>query len=305
MRDAPASPASWTVSWKLIAGAVWLVFSITLAAWWMIFSLQQLHRISGIAGNAPAEVSEEIVRHNFMLMSEGGTLILLLLVGGASLLYYIANELRRSRQLREFFATFTHELKTSLASVRLQAESLEEDLTDPNQARLVKRLVKETVRLELQLENSLLLASPDDSSRFLLESVNLNELFQAMSHHWPDLNIEIDGEATVEADRRAVESIFKNLLQNAVVHGRASGVTIHISRTSSHATVRLADNGRGFQGDRAKLGRMFSRHATTSGSGLGLYLSAKLAQTMRGELRYCDSNEGFCVDVVLPLGSGA
>ena len=288
------------VSWKLVAGCIWLIFSVTLACWWMVFGLKQIDRIAAVAGNAPVGVADEIARHNFMLMSEGTTLILLLLIGGAALLYYIATEIRRNRRLREFFATFTHELKTSLASVRLQAESLEEDLVDPNQARLVKRLVKETVRLELQLENSLLLASPEDSSRFLIEAVDLQQLFKSMSQNWPDLDVEVNGEAVVGADRRAIESIFKNILQNAVIHGRADLVHVHIARTGSHATVRLQDNGRGFPGDRDKLGEMFGRHASTSGSGIGLYLSTKLAQAMKGDLRFCETNEGFCVEVVLP-----
>lgn len=291
---------SWQLSWKLVAGVVWLCFTVALAAWWIVFSLRQAQRISEDSG-VSVETAHEITRHNFMLMSEGATLVVLLLVGGSALLYYIATEMRRSQRLREFFATFTHELKTSLASVRLQAESLEEDLEDPNQSRLVKRLVRETVRLELQLENSLLFASPDDSSRFLLEPVNLRELFATMSIHWPDLNIEVDGDETVEADRRAVESIFKNLIQNAVIHGESNHITVHISRTSAYATIRFEDSGRGFQGDRTRLGQMFGRHASTSGSGLGLYLAARLARTMRGELRFCDSTEGFCVEIVLPI----
>ena len=296
---------SWNISWKFLAGVIWLAFSVALATWWMVFGLKQIHRISGIAGEAPSEIAHEIKRQNFMLMSEGATLIVLLLLGGGALLYYIATEIRRADRLSEFFATFTHELKTSLASVRLQAESLEEDLKDPNHARSVKRLVKETVRLELQLENSLLLASPADSSRFLLEPIHLADLFQSMTHHWPDLAIEVDGDANVQADRRAIESIFKNLLQNSVVHGKSTKVHVHIARTENHSTVRLTDNGRGFQGELNKLGRIFGRHATSSGSGLGLYLASRLARTMRGELRFCDSAEGFCVEVVLPLARAA
>lgn len=291
---------SWQFSWKLVAGMVWLCFTVALAAWWIVFSLRQAQHISEDSG-VSAATAQEITRHNIMLVSEGATLVVLLLVGGSALLYYIATEMRRTQRLREFFATFTHELKTSLASVRLQAESLEEDLEDPNQSRLVKRLVKETVRLELQLENSLLFASPDDSSRFLLEAVSLRELFDSMSIHWPDLDLEVDGDEIVDADRRAVESIFKNLIQNAVIHGEADRITIHISRTSTYATIRFADNGRGFQGDRTRLGQMFGRHASTSGSGLGLYLAARLARTMRGELRFSESTEGFCVEIVLPL----
>lgn len=289
-----------SVSWKVVAAVIWLGFSLALALWWMIFGLTQVARISELAGQASPEIAAEISRRHRMLMSEGATLVLLLLGGGIALLSYIRVEMKRSQRLREFFAAFTHDLKTSLASLRLQAESLEEDLRESGHERLAKRLVKDTVRLELQLENSLLLASPDDSRRFLLEPIRLSEILQPMRHHWPDLDVEIDGDAVVLADSRALESILKNLMQNSVVHGRASRVRIKIDRTSSHVVAIVSDNGRGFSGDPGRLGRIFERHGTTSGSGLGLYLAAKLARKMKGDLRFHASDEGFKVEVVLP-----
>jgi signal transduction histidine kinase len=286
-------------SWKLVAVVAWLGFSVALAIWWMIFGLQQIDRIAEIGGSAPPAIATEIARQHRMLMSEGATLILLLLIGGAALLYYINTEIRRSRKLREFFAAFTHDLKTSLASLRLQAESLEEDMKDSGHSKIMKRLVKDTVRLELQLENALLLASPDDSSRFLFESVAVGELFKSMSHQWPDLEIEIGGDAVVLGDQRALESIFKNVLQNAVIHGRASRVVVAIRSDGDKVLVMVTDNGRGFAGNPEDLGRMFARHSTSSGSGLGLYLASRLANTMKGELHFRQVNEGFCVEVTL------
>lgn len=301
--------------WKLGAVAAWLAVTLALATWWMIFGLQQLDRMSKIAADS------EMARQHRMLMSEGATLILLLLAGGGALLYYINTEIRRARKIQEFFAAFTHDLKTSLASLRLQAESLEENLAHENlahdeaQSRVLRRLVKDTVRIELQLENSLLLASPDDSGRLLMEEIRVGPILQLMSHHWPDLEIQVSGEAIVRADSRALESILKNFLQNAVVHGRASRVDIDLLEAApSLVHLRIRDNGRGFHGDRGKLGQMFLRHGSTSGSGLGLYLASNLARRMKGEVRFEEANpnstshstshshlhSGFSVDVFLP-----
>ena len=289
-------------SLKPVAVVVWLLFSVALAIWWLIFGLKQIDRLSHLGGEAPAAVANEIAREHRMLLSEGSTLIMLLLLGGAALLYYIASEIRRSRRLQEFFAAFTHDLKTSLASLRLQSESLEDDLRETDHAKLMRRLVKDTVRLELQLENSLLLSGPSDGERFLLENVELEGLFKSMRHQWPELEIEISGDAVVVGDQRAIESIFKNIFQNAVVHGRAGKVKVHVDTTGSWVTIQFTDDGRGFKGDRSRLGKMFERHSTTSGSGLGLYLASKLARSMQGEVRFNDSATGFTVEVVLPQG---
>lgn len=276
-------------SWKTALVIFWMAFSVALASWWIIFGL-----------TLTSELSPEMSRQHIMLWSEGVTLVILLLLGGGALLYYNLTEVSRARRVREFFAAFTHDLKTSMASLRLQAESLEEDLKDVADAKLLRRLVKDTVRLELQLENSLLLASPEESSNLFLEDIDLSHLLNSVRHHWPDLKIDIEGGARVSADMRALESIFKNLLQNAVVHGKATRVAIQIRSEGSWVHVRVHDNGRGFGGDRDRLGQMFHRHSTTSGSGLGLFLVITMAQRLSGEARLCDVAEGFCVEILLP-----
>lgn len=296
--------ATKRVPWKLVAVVAWIAFSVALAIWWLIFGLRQIEALSQLTEQTSSlltkNLAEELARQQRMLMSEGLTLVVLLLAGGAALLYYINTEIRRARKIQEFFAAFTHDLKTSLASVRLQAESLEEDLQGAGQSRLARRLVKDTVRLELQLENSLLLASPDAEERLLIEPLELEPVLESMRHHWPDLEIKIDGEGTVRVDQRALESILKNLLQNSVVHGRAEKVSFDISREGRWIRVRMEDNGRGFKGDVTKLGRMFMRHGSTSGSGLGLYLAMSLAKRMQGDLIIRDGAQGFVAEVLLP-----
>lgn len=287
-------------SWKVTAGVIWLLTTLALAGWWLIFGLQQITRLSQMSGEAPPQLTKEIARRHFMLLSEGLTLFFLLLAGGTALLYYIYSEVRRTRRIQEFFAAFTHDLKTSLGSLRLQAESLEEDIKDPKQAKVMRRLVKDTVRLELQLENSLLLASPDDGKRLLLEPILLSDLVLSIRYHWPELETRLEGDAQVKADSRGVESIVKNLLQNAVVHGRATKVEIKITTERGRTRMRFLDNGRGFSGDRSRLGQMFHRHTSTSGSGLGLYLADRLAHQMGGKLRVQEASSGFCVELELP-----
>lgn len=299
-----ASESRFLKAWRLWAVSAWIVFSVALAVWWLIFGLEQSERFSQLAQLASpavaAEISREVERQHRMLMSEGVTLVVLLLAGGAALLWLISTDLKRARRIQEFLGAFTHDLKTSLSSLRLQTEALAEDLSDSGSSRVAKRLVKDTVRLELQLENSLALASPTHESSLLIEHIELADLLRLLSQYWPDLTVAIEGESVVYADRRALESIFKNLAQNAVVHGRASKIQIDIQREGPWTKIRFADDGRGFRGDFSRLGRMFERHSPTSGSGLGLSLAIQLAARQGGSLQILDAAEGFCVEIVLP-----
>jgi signal transduction histidine kinase len=293
--------------WKHMAALVWLTFSVALAVWWIIFGLGQIQRFSSltqrgsqITDSQLSEIASELARQHRMLMSEGITLVVLLLLGGGTLLYYINTEIRRGHKVREFFAAFTHDLKTSLASLRLQAESLEEDLKDSGEARIARRLVKDTVRLELQLENSLMLAAPESESKLLLEPLDVGSALESTAFYWPDLELQVHGKGLVEADSRALESILKNLMQNSVIHGRASKVTVDIKREGNWVHVLFADDGRGFKGEQTRLGKMFERHSSSSGTGLGLYLAMNLAKRMSGELRFAERTSGFAVELLLP-----
>ena len=95
-----------------------------------------------------------------MLVWEGVMLVGMLMAGGVALLVAIRPEQRRRRDLRAFFMAFTHDLKTSLASLRLQAESLREDLPEAAGNPNLQRLLKDSVRLQLQLENALTSRQP-------------------------------------------------------------------------------------------------------------------------------------------------
>src|SRR5213080_1764191 len=130
--------------------AVWVVFTVTLAGWWLVFGLRQLDLIKRLTvAGAP-----DLHRYYQMLMWEGGILIASLIGGGLALFYYARREQKRHAQVEEFFAAFTHDAKTSLASLRLQAESLKEDLGS-KPSPLLDRLLQDTLRLQIQLENSL------------------------------------------------------------------------------------------------------------------------------------------------------
>ena len=100
------------------------MFTVALASWWLIFGLSQARHLGALEGPDAAQVG----RVTRMLVWEGVMLVAMLMAGGAALLVAIGREQRRRRELRAFFMAFTHDLKTSLSSLRLQAEALREDL---------------------------------------------------------------------------------------------------------------------------------------------------------------------------------
>lgn len=280
------------VSLKVLFVVIWLALTLSMAGWWMYFSLHMVHQMG--QGN------EALGRVRNMLLWEGAAWMLLLLAGGLTLIYFIFRERAHALKTRTFLAAFTHDLKTSLASLRLQVESLAADLgANTEHSDLLQKLLHDTVRLNLQLENSMYLASSRDFQPFL-RAVSMRKLIESMKDQWPDLQVKVEGDCRVMADDRALTSVLSNVFHNAWVHGHAKNVKVSFTRNGRNALVLIADDGSGFSGDRTSLGQLFYRHNPSSGSGVGLYIASQLLGRMGGRIQFQKSPSGFTVQIQLP-----
>jgi signal transduction histidine kinase len=287
---------------RFILAVIWFVFTVSLSGWWVIFGLQQIDNLMELKHDG----IDILVRHQKMLLWEGGALFVSLVLGGSALAYFMVRERRQSEQVQRFLATFTHELKTPLASLRLQAESLQDSRGSPEHSQaLLQRLVADTARLTLQLNNCLFVAdatSKGIGKRSLrIEPLSLRAALQAIAPQWPSLTVHCPQDATLLADARGLESILQNLLQNAVTHGKASRVEV-LARPHSqdHVSVLVQNNGAPFKGNRSMLGKLFARFYSGSGSGIGLYLVRTLTTLLGGTVSISPRETGFEVELVLP-----
>ncbi|MDZ4786403.1 MAG: HAMP domain-containing sensor histidine kinase [bacterium] len=286
---------------KYTALVIWLSFTLALAGWVYFFSFQQVTRLKELSTAGDTE----FLKYHRMLISEGTVLFTSLILGGLVIGYYILRDVRQSRKIQNFFLTFSHELKTPLASLQLQAESLREDLGSSQHSVLVERLVSDANRLAIQLENSLYLAE-DDKRHLLIEEVSVKDVILSACQYWPDLEVEVNGDLIVASDLRALECVVKNIIQNSVIHGKATKINVDMKFLSDQATdnkiieIILLDNGIGFDGQGDELGKMFSRHYSGSGNGVGLYLSKSLIQKMNGTIKFSKQKPNFSVTIQLP-----
>lgn len=276
----------------LLAG-LWAVLTVSLASWWVIFSLQQIER----AAQLSSEASHDLVRYQKMLLWEGAFLLLLLIGGAAILAWTMYRELRETRRTQQFFAAFTHEIKTPIASLQLQAEILTEQMEDRVMA---ERFGADLARLTLQLDNSLLLASARDA-QLHLQQLDFERVLSRVAGHLPNLTLAMPQSISVYADERALSTVLGNIVQNALVHGQASTLSVSAeSQGDGTLRITLRDNGLGFKGERSKLGALFHRHYPGSGSGIGLHLSRVLMHRMNGQLELPETARGFAVTLILP-----
>jgi signal transduction histidine kinase len=280
------TPGASRTSVHYVLAAIWLIYTISLAAWWLSVGLTMADRRT-------------------MFLMEGATFIIVLIAGGLALIIGIRREQRRRQALETFFMAFTHDLKTSLASVQLQAEGIREDWPAGSDTRALDRLLHDTVRLQIQLENSLFVAQPD--GRLLGERVDLAAAVQRMAHDWPELQVRVEGTATATADARAFEAVGRNVFQNAVIHGRATEVAATIERpVPGRVRLVIEDNGAGLpESALPALGQPFARPGETSGTGVGLFVCRRLVQRMNGTMTFARSASGRGLRVAIDLPEAA
>jgi signal transduction histidine kinase len=134
-----------------------------------------------------------------------------------------------------------------------------------------------------------------------------------------DFKCEVDGKAgEFDVDPKAVRTLLINLAENALDACRvdkkkpAHEVSIGLQGSPEHIEFDVTDNGIGMdQETRERAFTLFFSSKRGSGTGLGLFISNKIAQAHGGEIRIeSEPNQGTRMTVKLPrkppvAGTGA
>lgn len=287
---------------KTILWIIWFLLTVSLTAWWTILAHRQASGIAELQRKLQSEYStqtaEKMQRQERMIRMEGAFFLALITTAGVALVLLSLREERRARAMREFFAAMTHEIKTPLASLRLQAESLQDSLKNKRDKVLAERLIRNTERLELQMENAIFLSSLDRKNHLYIENINIYNFFQSLSFGYREVRIQAEKDITVRADRRALEIIFRNSIENSIQHGKSSEVILGCQPEKGRMVLFIEDNGLGFQGDWSRLGQLFYRHRSGSGTGIGIYIMKILAKKIHSEIYFIRKEKGFRTEVV-------
>jgi signal transduction histidine kinase len=105
------------------------------------------------------------------------------------------------------------------------------------------------------------------------------------------LKKEIIMNAPLNTDRRRLETIFNNLISNAIKYSDTDKpdpcVTVKITTDKEEVSIIVEDNGLGIDQEQLeKVFMIFYRgHNTSHGSGLGLYIVKEIVEKLEGNLK--------------------
>ncbi len=196
------------------------------------------------------------------------------------------------RDRTTMLAAISHDLRTPIAGLRLQAEFVADE-------EVRKRIASGLDEMQRMTEETLAFAR-EDMTREETRTVDLRALVDSVAADLADLGHDVSladgGRVLVRCRPAALRRAVANLLENAAVYGRRGRA--RIDRPEGDVRVAVDDEGPGIAD--ADLERVFepfvrlegSRSRETGGSGLGLAIARTVVRGHGGDVRLENRKEG-------------
>ncbi len=220
-----------------------------------------------------------------------------------------------TRRQRTFVGDAAHELRSPLASLRVQLEVAGRLGPHTDWPAVVQDSLVDVDRLDRLVEDLLALARSDEAGGVLRrrEPVELDELVTSIGSGYAEARVPVTITAApvvVDGDADGLRRVVVNLVDNAVRYAKSSvQVTVETGQHSGpNGTVSLtvADDGPGIPA--AERERVFdrfyrvheSRSRESGGTGLGLPIVRDLVRAHGGVVRLADNHPGLRAIITLP-----
>jgi K+-sensing histidine kinase KdpD len=282
--------------------AVYLVFQ--LVWWgWQLYKLQHayLEHLKSEGNTLP----ENALRNKiFMIIGEGGVFLILLFWGIWWIKKNVWQDLKRAQKEKNFLLAVTHELKTPIAAIRLNSQTLKKrKLTEEQAQDLCADIITESNRLET-LVNNILLATQFEQNTSLgnWQTMDFSNLVETQIKRFQQLfperivNSNIQSNIQMEVEENMLISLLFNLLENANKYSPASEpISVSLKGSEHVVLLEISDNGMGIPAEERKsvfdkfhrLGNEQTR--SQKGTGLGLYIVKEICKAHRAEINISDN----------------
>jgi signal transduction histidine kinase len=250
-------------------------------------------------------------------IGEGSAFLIVILIGAFVVYTSFRRRILLSRQQNNFMLSVTHELKSPIAAMKLNLQTLEKHkLDENNKTKLIGRCIKEANRLN-DLCNNVLFTSQIDGRQYkqAKEPFNLSEMVEQVveqyAARYPQrFEEEIDTGCHIVGDVVMLQIALNNLLENAIKYTpQDKPISVMLHKKENTATIQVIDEGAGIpEVEKKKIFNKFYRVGNeesrkTQGTGIGLYLVHKVIQQHKGRIIVKDNTpSGAIFDITLPLG---
>lgn len=226
---------------------------------------------------------------------EGVVMTIIMLILALALYLFLDRVLKLNAQQNNFLLAITHELKTPVAGSKLAVQTAQRKITSEQQelGKLLRMADNNVSRLSRIIDNVLIATKVQSSHRmnFIIQDLVLEELIEdtlaEIRDSLPETAVitkHFVPELLIRGDRELLQMALSNLIGNSVKYSSQGNEKINI-QTFIHkgrVAMSVSDNGIGIpKKERKNIFKMFyrigdERTRSSSGTGLGLFLVAKL-----------------------------
>lgn len=236
-------------------------------------------------------------RKTAQYVGEGITFMLLIGAGAIFVFRAINRQFKQSQQQANLMMAITHELKTPIAITKLNLETLQKRVLNvEQQQKLITSTIQEANRLNALCNNMLLTSQIEAGDyKMMKEKIDLASVIKLCANdfsiRFPNRKIEtqIIETSYVTGDLLLLELAVNNLLDNAIKYsGKEDIVLIKLLKRGKEIYIQVIDEGAGIAvGEEQKIFEKYYRgsFAQTKGTGLGLYLTKKIVQAHKGNIK--------------------
>lgn len=206
---------------------------------------------------------------------------------------------QNNKDLKQFSYITSHNLRAPLSNLTGLLNLIDDiNIEDPELKEIITGFQKSTHLLNETINDLVKVIIIKDNPSIQKEKVSIREVFEnvfnqlsfLISVHKPILKIDLEDVSILEINKSYLESIFLNLLTNAIKYRapiRQLKVTISTKTEDDNLIITFKDNGIGIDLDKNKdkIFGLYQRfHNYPDSKGLGLYLVKSQVESMNGTI---------------------
>jgi len=300
-----ANKVYWILLLYVFAALIWWYFELQQQNDEMMQFQKNLLQLKDPAYAAKLDaILDQHRRNQLQYLGEGLTFLALIILGSVFVYRAVRRQFRLNEQQQNFMMAITHELKTPIAITRLNLETLQRHKLDAaKQQKLIDVTLQETGRLNDLCEN-ILVTTRIESGRYELhsEQISLSQLLHDVQHSMQNrfakriIQSSIPDGINIQGDPFLLQLLFNNLLENALKYSPGdTPVWLKLEQQEARIRVSITDRGTGIPAaEKEKIFTKFYRAGNentrrTKGTGLGLYLSQKIAEDHHTRITVSDN----------------
>ncbi|MDO5154937.1 MAG: HAMP domain-containing sensor histidine kinase [Eubacteriales bacterium] len=225
-------------------------------------------------------------------------------------------ELAMHKDKKMLLLSLTHDIKTPLSVIKLNAQALSKGLykDEERRNRAANEINDKVVEIE-QYVTDIIAASREDfldlsvrEEEFYLSNVvnKIEDYYKLkMSVNKTQFVIDSYSDVMLLGDESRVNEVLQNLIENAIKYGDGQEIQMSFSREEECQLITIRNTGDGISQDEIlKIFDSFFRGSNVGkqpGNGLGLYICRHLMNNMNGDIFVKQDEKEFAVTIVVRM----